>query len=245
MKYKISKYYLNPKSLHIALVLVLIAHFSIPQFLSLDFKQPFEIGLMCIYIVLFIWSCFYFFVQTYDSDDIDEIIKELEVEKANTLKYNDDYEKEDKIVFYNELHNLIKDNDFYIHALKNRFEYTSMENIMNYLLIFFILFIGQNSFNYLNPIGPIILIVLLTSLILFFLFILIWEFSRIKALVSNIIFGHVFFIYVFFSWDKNCYVRNFGDEIIGSYFEKSEYITKYYVNVFENQDRAKNYRLPA
>ncbi len=48
-----------------------------------------------------------------------------------------------------------------------------------------------------------------------------------------------------FSWGKNSYVRNYGNETIGSYSEKTEYRTRYYVNVFPNDEEGKNYRLPA
>lgn len=245
MKYTISKYYLNPKYLYVATVLVFIVNFIISKFINEDAKQPFEVALMCFYFILFLWSCFDFFVQTYDSDDIADIIKELEEEKANTLKYDDVYEKEDKIVFYNELHKLINDKDLYIHSLKTKTEFTSIDNSINYFIIFVILLIGQHSFDYLNPLGPLIILGLLSVIILFCVYILIMEFLKFKGIVLNIILGHIFLIYAFFSWGKNSYIRNFGDEIIGSYFEKSEYTTKYYVNVFENEDRAKNYRLPA
>ena len=57
--------------------------------------------------------------------------------------------------------------------------------------------------------------------------------------------GFAVLFYVLGSCLRYTIADAFGEERIGSFFEKKAYTTEYYVNLFPKEDHAKNYRLPA
>lgn len=122
-------------------------------------------------------------------------------------------------------------------------EITTNENIGAYFKLIILL-----SFTRLDSIGSggsIVYIVTTLSLLVFCAFIILREAVLAKTFINGVIIGHLFFGYLLYNWSKNTYVRNFGNEIIGSYWEKPDYRTKYLVEVSESPDFANAYTIQA
>ncbi len=205
--------------------------------------QIFKIALFVVYLLLIIWSVIYLFVKTYYSSDIIFEIKKLEQEKTQpTNNFSKDY----KLISLKSAYEKIKeDRGSLLHIIKTKEDFTKDSNIINIIAVLVILYFGQNSINYFKVLGPIIFLVLILILIILCLLFLIQEINEKKRLLTPITFGISFFIYLIYCIGEETYIRNFGNEIIGSYFEKPEYYAQYYVNLFPEVNSIKNYRLPA
>ena len=122
-------------------------------------------------------------------------------------------------------------------------EITSQENLGNYLQLFFLLmFTGidvYGSFGIWVKIG--LYIIAMISIIT----VMIKEWTLKKELITGVIIGHIFLGYFLYSWTKNTYVRHYGNEIIGSYWAKPNFRTKYMVKLSKSSDSQKVYVLPA
>lgn len=245
MTYIKSKYFIRPIVLNWTVGILVVADIFLSKYIPQEFRQTAETILTGIYIVLFLWATFYFFFKSFDEWDIENQIEKLEEEKEKKLKYSDNFDKEELLLKYKKVHEEISDRTLFVHFIKTKEEFTNMSNIGNYLMVLLIFFVGQFSFDYLKTVGPTIFIVMILACIIFCIRILIWEGLERKNFVSPITIGHALAIYLLFAWGKNSYIRSYGDEILGSYFEKSEYKTQYYVNVFPDDEGSKNYRLPA
>lgn len=245
MIYFKSKYFLRPIVLHWTAGIVVVADTFLSKYIPQGTQQTVEAILIFFYVVLFLWAIFYLFIKSFDALDIESQIEKLEEEKQKGLKYSGNFDKEELLLKYKKVHGEISDRVLFVHLIKTKEEFTNISNIGNYLIVLLIFFAGQFSFDYLKPVGPIIFILMILASIIFSIRILIWEGLEQKNLYSPIVIGHALVIYLLFAWGKNSYIRSYGDEIIGSYFEKSEYKTRYYVNVFSDDEGIKNYRLPA
>lgn len=51
--------------------------------------------------------------------------------------------------------------------------------------------------------------------------------------------------FIIYNWGRNIFTIHYGNEIIGSYWSKSEFTTKYYVKLSNKIDSTKIYILPA
>jgi hypothetical protein len=107
------------------------------------------------------------------------------------------------------------------------------------------LFIGQYSFDDIKPFGTILFISITTIFLALCLRMIFWAILAKTPEIIDVVVGHAIMIYLLFGLMKNTYVRSYGDEIIGSYFEKDEYHTQYYVNLFEVNTPDKKHKLPA
>jgi hypothetical protein len=189
--------------------------------------------------------CFYFFFETLDKKAIENEIIKLEYEKSKTLEYANNFEKDNLLKKYKNIHETISDNKAFVHVIKSKDQITKDSNFGNYFKICIILLLAYHSVGYLKPIGPNIFIGVVLMCIIFCIRILIWEVIGRDNFTSSIAIGHALIIYMLFICGKNTYISSYGDEILGSYFEKFEYRTQYYVNVFPDGEGSKNYRLPA
>lgn len=240
-----SKYFFRPNILNWTVGILVVADIFLSKYLPQEIRQTVEIILTFIYVILFLWATFYLFFKSFDKWDIENQIEKLEEDKEKKLRYSDTFDKEELLLNYKKVYEEISDKSLFVHFIKTKEEFTNMSNIGNYLMVLLIFFVGQFSFDYLKPVGPTIFLVLILTCIIFCFRILIWEGLERKNFVSPITIGHALAIYLLFAWGKNSYIRSYGDEILGSYFEKSEYKTQYYVNVFPDDEGSKNYRLPA
>lgn len=245
MTYIKSKYFIKPVVLNWIVGILVAADIFLPKYIPQEIRQTVEIILTCIHIVLFLWATFYLFFKSFDEWDIENQIEKLEEEKEKRLKYSDNFDKEELLLKYKQAHGEISDRALFVHFIKTKEEFTNMSSIGTYFIVLLIFYFGQFSFDYIKPMGTNIFIVMVLVCIIFCIRILIWEGLERKNFVSPITIGHALAIYLLFAWGKNSYIRTYGDEIIGSYFEKSEYNTQYYVNVFPDDEGSKNYRLPA
>lgn len=122
-------------------------------------------------------------------------------------------------------------------------EITTNENIGAYFkLILLLSFTRLDSF---GSGGPIVYLVITLCLLLFCFFIILREAIVAKTLINGVIIGHIVFGYFLYNWSKNTYVRNYGNEIIGSFWEKPEYRAKYLVRVSRSDDFTNAYTLQA
>ena len=122
-------------------------------------------------------------------------------------------------------------------------EITSQDNFDNYLKVFFIMMIM--NLEYFHPIGTWIEIGFYGICLLLILVVLFKEWSSKKELFSIVIIGHLILGYCIFNWSKYKYVRHYGNEIIGSYWAKPNFTTKYIVKLSKSRDSNKEYTLPA
>lgn len=245
MTYIKSKYFLRPIVLNWIVGILVVGDIFLSEYIPQEIRQTVEIILTFIYLTLFLWATFYLFFKSFDEWDIGNEIEKLEEDREKKLKYSDSFDKEELLLKYKQVQEEISDKTIFVHFIKPKAELTNMSNIGNYLMVLLIFFTGQFSFDYLKPLGPTIFIVLVLVCVIFCIRIIIWEGLDRKNFISPITIGHALAIYLLFSWGKNSYIRSYGDEIIGSYFEKSQYKTKYYVNVFPDDNESKNYRLQA
>jgi hypothetical protein len=245
MTYIKSKYFVRPIVLNWTVGILVVTRIFLSEYIPQEARQTLETILTCIYMILFLLASFYLFFKSLREWDILKQIEELEEEKEIRLKYFDNFDKEKLLLMYKKMHEEISDRNQFIHLIKTKEEFTNMSNIGNYFMVLLVLFVGQFSFDYLKPGGPAIFIVMILVCIIFCIRIIVWEGLERKNFVSAITIGHALAVYLLFAWGKNSYIRSYGDEILGSYFEKSEYKTQYYVNVFPDDEDSKNYRLPA
>lgn len=143
----------------------------------------------------------------------------------------------------------LKDVDYSgIYEAKNRDEILSSDNGINYISLFLFLIIARLWCATVPPAGPVLFVVLVLPLFLAICGVLLAE-IRTALTTGDLLpprlmaFGFLFFMVG--SGLRYTIADAFGEERIGSFFEKREYTTAYYVNVFPTQNAAKNYRLPA
>lgn len=122
-------------------------------------------------------------------------------------------------------------------------EIATNENMGGYFKIVLLLsFTRLDSFGNFGSIGYMSITL---SLLLFCAFIVLREAILTRTLVNGVIIGHLVFGYLLYNWSKNTFVRNYGNEIIGSFWEKPDYRTKYIVKVSESRDFTNAYTLHA
>jgi hypothetical protein len=240
-----TKYYLKPKFLNWFIGILAFADIFLSQYIPYSKKQQAEITLIIFYAILFLMLSFYFFFETLDKNAIEVETKKLEEEKSKILKHVDLFDKQELLNNYNKLLAKIYDNKTFVYLLKSKVQITKEANFGNYFKIFVILLLGYDSVDYLKPVVSNVFIGLVLICTIFCIRILIWEGIERGKFTSPIVIGHALLIYMLFTWGKNTYISSYGDEILGSYFEKFEYRTQYYVNVFPDDESTKNYRLPA
>lgn len=122
-------------------------------------------------------------------------------------------------------------------------EITTNDHIGAYFKIILLLSITRlDSF---GDIGTIGYITMTLSLLVFCFFVVAREGILARTFVNGVIIGHLVFGYFLFNWSKNTYVRSYGNEIIGSFWEKPNYRTKYLLKVSESSDFSNAYTLQA
>lgn len=244
-KYITSKFFIEPSILNLTVYIIVLADIFLSEYIPKDIRPLIEVILIFIYLILFLSAIFYLFFKSFSKWSIESKIEKLEKEKEKKIKYNEDFENENTLLLFKKAYQSITDEKLFVHLLKTKEELTNMSNISNYFLVLLIFFVGQFSIDYLKPIGVILFIIIVAICIVFCFRISVWEGIERKNFISSIIIGHILVIYLLFICGKNTYIRNYGDEIIGSYFEKTEYRTQYYINAFSDDKSSKNYRLPA
>lgn len=240
-----SKLFVRPRVLYWTVGMLTIADFFLSNYIPKEVRQTIETILTCVYFFLLIWATFYLFFKTFDETGVETLIEGLELEKEKVLKESDSFDNDEMLLMYKSVNKEFTASAPFIHLIKTKEEVTNISNLENYFMVLLIFFVSQFSFEYLKPAWSIIFIVLILTCILLCFRVLIWEGVERKNFFSPIIIGHVLIICMLFVWGKNSYIRSYGDEILGSYLEKFEYKTQYYVKVFPNTVDSKSYVLPA
>lgn len=124
----------------------------------------------------------------------------------------------------------------------------SNNNGTNYIMLFTFLLISAIWLGAQSRIGQITYLIIILPLFATVCFVVI---GMVLHMLNNnfetpsYFIGYAFLFFMLGSWSKGAIANTYGEERIDSLFEKSEYTTKYYVNLFPDEDSAKNYRLPA
>lgn len=127
--------------------------------------------------------------------------------------------------------------------IKRISEIATNENMGVYFKL--ILLLSFTRMDSLGSGGPMVYMAITLSLLLFCLFIILREAIVTKTFINGVIIGHLVFGYFLYNWSKSTYVRNYGNEIIGSFWEKPDYRTKYLVKVSRSHDFTNAYTLQA
>lgn len=122
-------------------------------------------------------------------------------------------------------------------------EITTSDNIGNYLQYFFILY--MQNFTYALPLVGVITICILSLTFLAIVAIIIKESIYNFSLLNLVIVGHLLLLYFLYSWTINNFRRNYGNEIIGSYWSKPEFEAKYYVDISRSSKSKKPRKVSA
>lgn len=153
-------------------------------------------------------------------------------------------------VIVNGVANIILEQDEYsnLYQLKAKDDILSAKNGANYLSLLWFLTIARFWFTASPLAGPLLFVVLVGPLFLAITYVLA---SEVKSLFTkgfssfNTVLGFALLFYTVGNGLRYTIADAFGEERIGSFFEKSEYTTQYYVNLFPEKNDAQNYRLPA
>ncbi len=232
-----SKFFIRPIVLYWTVGLLVVGDIFFSKYIPHNNRHAVEIILTLIYILLFLWTTFYLLFKSLSKWETENEIEELEEERKESPRRFETFGKENLLLYYKTVQEKFSHNTRFIHILKKKEKLTDKSNIGNYFIILLIFFSSQFSYDYLKPIGSIIFISLASVCILFCIRIIVWEGFGRKNFISPIIIGHALCIYLLFSWGKNSYIRGYGNEVIGSYFEKPEYRTRYYVNIAPVDER--------
>lgn len=119
---------------------------------------------------------------------------------------------------------------------------TSTQNLGNYIQIWFLLLI--TNLDHLHPLGTIFYLSVTLSLLVLCFWTVMKDALKNQTLITGVIIGHAFLGYCMYNWSKGTYSRQYGDEIIGSFWEKPNYKAKYLVKLHQ-QDGDQVYTLPA
>jgi hypothetical protein len=132
----------------------------------------------------------------------------------------------------------------FIHVRKKKDDVISETNFLNYAFIIPLMFAWQFTFFFFSLEWSILFYFFVIMFLILISLVLIGEVIAKKKVDKKgvIIITHLLIGYFLFYLGKNVYVRSYGNEIIGSYWEKSEYRTKYYVIL---KNGAKEFKLPA
>jgi hypothetical protein len=197
--------------------------------------------LACLYLVFLIWTLFYFLIRTVHIVDLNKEIEYLEYYKTSH-PYDISIDEKAELNLLKKVSETITSPKKYVHALKTKEEIIVKSNWSKHALILILLFFCQYYFDVLKPFGPILFTIITIICIVFCLKIINWDIFQIKRGDTSI--GYAIILFLLFTFGKASFTRNFGDEIIGDFFQKPDYVSKYYVNVFPENDKIKNYRVP-
>lgn len=244
MIYIKSRYVPNIEILNWTLGIVFISYTFLYTYIPASILPKVQIWLAFLYLILLVWSIIHALFEPMDKDEFDRHIRIIE-ECNSTTKGTIQGRRYNFIRKARELRTRIFINEEYLHVPRTCEYLTSQSSIRNYALIIFILFASQFSFDHIKPGGPTIFLLISLVTILYCLFMIFRNKEIGNKLISVTTFGFMFLAHLSYTFGKHSYTRNYGNEVIGSYFEKPNYRTKYYVNVFQKKDNDKNYRLPA
>jgi hypothetical protein len=238
----ISRLFIKSEYFFFTVVIVVLFDLFFFKKISFDFRLIVEISLLFIYTVFYFLAFFNLLFKTYKEYDIKSEIISLEQQKniyTTSFKFNE------KLSLLYDSYEQIRGKGKYFYLLKTKQELAEYPDVENYFFIIVLLSVGQYSFDFYKPISLIFYFIFYFTFFCFCLRMLYWFTIESKEKISSFILAYIFVIYVLFGIGKKSIIRNYGNEIIGSYFEKAEYRTKYYVNIFPYNEGVNNYRLPA
>ena len=239
-----SNFYIQPMRTMYAIGILWIFQIFFFGYFPSEVKNYLEIGLSFLYPCLFACVTFYLFFTTYDKSKIEKYIEYLENEREEKRKINLRFVNEAQLLEYEKIRLEVSRSHSYVHCFRSKKEITGAWSLVYYILIVAMLFFSQNCFEHIQPLGPIIYFALIFISILVCILVPYWELFHLKNFKWSVSIW-ILAIYILLALAKSFYIKNYGDEVLGSYFERPEYRTKYFVNlVAEDGDRTQ-LKLPA
>lgn len=239
-RYFKTRFFIKPSFIHAIALFAMVIDFVISLIphekvflLSENTLSYVNIGLSLTYFCSILFFLFFLFFDSY------------EIENLSSSYY--DNPNLTKNYSVNIARAIVDEKSFsygFIHVQKKKDDVISEANFLNYTFILPLMFAWQSTFFFLSLEWSFLFyFIVIISLVLIFI-VIIGEFISKKKFdkKGGIIIGHLLIGYYFFYLGKNVYVRTYGNEIIGSYWEKSEYRTKYYVILYNG---SKEFKLPA
>ncbi|HNW91050.1 MAG TPA: hypothetical protein PK664_05685 [Paludibacteraceae bacterium] len=132
--------------------------------------------------------------------------------------------------------------DYDAKEVKSFEKIASTQNGGNYLEVCFLIFITDTD--PIHPFGTIVFLTITIFLLMFCFWAILRDMIIKKVFISLVIVAHLIFGYFMFSKSKWSFTRYYGNEIIGSFWAKSDYRTIYLVKLYKG-DSNKFYPLPA
>jgi len=118
---------------------------------------------------------------------------------------------------------------------------TSSDNTFYYLKLLYIVYMYNTTG--LHPISTIVILTILIPMLLFCIWVIVVA-SIQKGDRQVVIWGHLIFGYLLYSFVIGLSIPYYGNEVIGSYWSKPDFEAKYFVKLY-NPDNDESYILPA
>jgi hypothetical protein len=177
--------------------------------------------------------------------NIEKSIISLENERTKVLSYTDKFTKEHILQTYKALVNFNEMKRKFVYYLKTKEELVDDSLLAYNFIILIVLYFASEELGHYKLIGFIILLILISIYVCIYSYIIFWEvFERNNIFSFNTILLSISILF-YYAIGNGAYVINYGDEELNSFYEKPEYRTQYYVNVFPDNYDTKNYRLPS
>ncbi len=245
MNYTVLSVNLNSKMLFWIIGFLFFVDFLTLIFLSGNWIIIIEQLITVISFILFICCILKLFIKVRSQDSIESDIYTLKKQKKEAYHEKVIEKIENEIIYQYKTLNKIKNKRLFIYSIKTKNEFIETSYFENYIPIIFILSILKNSLDFFKPYGPIIFLSTVIISILFCISVIKWEKQNKVNEKSSSIVMLIITIILCFLWGKNSYIRNYGNEELGSFFEKNEYYSKYFVVLEETDNDFESYNLPA
>lgn len=239
-KYFISNYYPGDSFIMIAPIIWGLTLAILNEFVPANIINPIAKVIFACNIITYSLLFFTWFFESLNKEDLEKAIKSIQYGRKPH-----DYDENDLSILEDGIRQLNKSNKRHIHLLKS-YKNVSGKSAQLFSIYFIIsLICNQVAFKSWMPYSMIVLLILLTIAIIIAFGLLLIELKESGIINTGALLGDLLMIGIFFFGFYHAYTKNFGSEIIGSFFEKHEYKTQYYVNLFADKGYAKNYRVVA
>ncbi|MES2650046.1 MAG: hypothetical protein V4717_24430 [Bacteroidota bacterium] len=239
--------------LYLLVIVLPIAHYIVVYNLPKQLHSGLEYVFIALWLIVFCLLTFDIFYKGFDEYDIDFEIEKIEEQRRLNItnrsklpRFKENYLETLKkarrlITPLRKFVFILNPKEMLVNSNKN------VDGIFSILMLAFLL--CQHTFNYASAFGVITYVLIAGFYFLLFVKLLAsglleGEFKGLY-LSPNKKFGFILSSFLLCYWSKNTYVRTYGNEIIGSFFEKKQYETQYYVYISSTNDDKKIYKLPA
>jgi hypothetical protein len=228
-----SKYFIQPLPTIVGSVVLLIFQIFLISYIPIGVREYIEILFAFLYVCLYFSFTFYLFLTTHSRLEIVRYIDNLETEKESKRDGLFAFRDEEKLNEYYEIREELLTSSEYAHCFRTKKEIIDLFPSY-YMLIVAMLFCGQNCFSLIQPTGSIVYFILIFLTIILCILLPYWELFKLKNFQWSLVI-YLGGCYILLALAKSFYTDNYGSDVLGSYFEKNEYRTKYYVKMIPEE----------